>query len=132
MLFKFVFPKSREIFMFTVDAKEGTTNEDGRPISPTDLRTVHDWVIRPQLMQVEGVVEVNPIGGFEREILIALNPDKLLLFGLTQQDVINAVGKHNSNKGAGFTFHLLFVLSQTGCGKCKVSLQDNVIGKRHI
>ena len=66
-----------EIFMFTVDAKEGTTNEDGRPISPTDLRTVHDWVIRPQLMQVEGVVEVNPIGGFEREILIALNPDKL-------------------------------------------------------
>ena len=54
-----------EIFMFTVDAKEGTTNEDGRPISPTDLRTVHDWVIRPQLMQVEGVVEVNPIGGFE-------------------------------------------------------------------
>ncbi|CAA0349244.1 Cation efflux system protein CzcA [Alteromonas alvinellae] len=91
-----------EIFMFTVDAKEGATNEDGRPISPTDLRTVHDWVIRPQLMQVEGVVEVNPIGGFEREILIALNPDKLLLFGLTQQDVINAVGKHNSNKGAGF------------------------------
>ena len=91
-----------EIFMFTVDAKEGATNEDGRPISPTDLRTVHDWVIRPQLMQVEGVVEVNPIGGFEREILIALNPDKLFLFGLTQQDVINAVGKHNSNKGAGF------------------------------
>lgn len=91
-----------EIFMFTVGAKEGATNEDGSSISPTDLRTVHDWVIRPQLMQVEGVVEVNPIGGFEREILIALDPDKLLLFGLTQQDVIKAVGKHNSNKGAGF------------------------------
>ncbi|MEL7443886.1 MAG: CusA/CzcA family heavy metal efflux RND transporter, partial [Pseudomonadota bacterium] len=91
-----------EIFMFTVDAKEGATNPDGSAITPTDLRTVHDWVIRPQLMQVEGVVEVNPIGGFEREILIALNPEKLLMFGLTQQELINTVVEHNQNRGAGF------------------------------
>lgn len=91
-----------EIFMFTVDAIEGATNADGTKITSTELRTVHDWVIRPQLMQVEGVVEVNPIGGYEREILIALNPDKLLMFGLTQQDLIQAIGDHNQNKGAGF------------------------------
>ena len=91
-----------EIFMFTVDAIEGATNADGTEITSTQLRTVHDWVIRPQLMQVEGVVEVNPIGGYEREILIALNPDKLLMFGLTQQDLIQAIGDHNQNKGAGF------------------------------
>uniref|UniRef100_UPI00168048DC efflux RND transporter permease subunit n=2 Tax=Gammaproteobacteria TaxID=1236 RepID=UPI00168048DC len=91
-----------EIFMFTVDAREGATNKDGSEITPTDLRTVHDWVIRPQLMQVEGVVEVNPIGGYEREILIALNPDKLLMFGLSQQNLIEAINQHNQNKGAGF------------------------------
>ena len=91
-----------EIFMFTVDAIDGATNADGSAITATQLRTVHDWIIRPQLMQVEGVVEVNPIGGFEREILIAINPEKLLEYGLNQQDVISAIGNHNQNRGAGF------------------------------
>jgi cobalt-zinc-cadmium resistance protein CzcA len=91
-----------EIFMFTVDAKPGATHQDGSPITATDLRTTHDWIIRPQLMQVEGVVEVNPIGGFKREIQIAIKPEQLLKYNLTQQDVIAAIGSHNQNRGAGF------------------------------
>lgn len=91
-----------EIFMFTVDAKPGATNPDGSEITSTQLRTVHDWIIRPQLMQVDGVVEINPIGGFKREIQIAIQPDKLLAYGLNQQDVVNAIGQHNQNRGAGF------------------------------
>ncbi|ACJ29897.1 Heavy metal efflux pump CzcA [Shewanella piezotolerans WP3] len=91
-----------EIFMFTVDVEEGGRDENGKTITPTDLRTVHDWIIRPQLMQVEGVVEVNPIGGFKREILVAIEPEKLLAHGITQQDVLTAIGEHNQNKGAGF------------------------------
>jgi cobalt-zinc-cadmium resistance protein CzcA len=91
-----------EIFMFTVDAEEGAKNKDGSEITATDLRTIHDWVIRPQLIQVEGVVEVNPIGGFKREILIAIKPEKLLTHGVSQQDVISAIGAHNQNRGAGF------------------------------
>ena len=67
-----------EIFMFTVDAEPGATNEEGKPITPMDLRAVHDWIIRPQLMRVPGVVEVNPIGGYEREILVAFDPARLL------------------------------------------------------
>lgn len=91
-----------EIFMFTVDAESGATHADGTPITPMDLRTVHDWTIRPQLMRVPGVVEVNPIGGFEREILVAFKPEKLLAFGLTQADVVNAITRNNQNQGAGF------------------------------
>lgn len=91
-----------EIFMFTVDAKPGATHADGSPITPKDLRTVHDWTIRPQLMRVPGVVEVNPIGGFEREILIAFKPEKLLAYGLTQSDVVDAIANNNQNQGAGF------------------------------
>ncbi len=91
-----------EIFMFTVDSVPGALNENGNPITPTDLRTIHDWIIRPQLMQVDGVVEVNPIGGFEREILITIEPVKLLAYGLTQQHIINAIAQHNQNTGAGF------------------------------
>ena len=91
-----------EIFMFTVDVDAGATHKDGSAITPTDLRTVHDWIIRPQLMQVEGVVEVNPNGGFKREILIAIEPVKLLAHGLNQQDVVRAIGQYNQNQGAGF------------------------------
>ena len=53
-------------------------------------------------MRVPGVVEVNPIGGFEREILIAFKPEKLLAFGLTQADVVDAIASNNQNQCAGF------------------------------
>lgn len=91
-----------EIFMFTVDAEPDATNADGTPVTPMDLRAVHDWIIRPQLMRVPGVVEVNPIGGFEKEILVAFDPARLLAFGLTQADVVAAIEANNSNLGAGF------------------------------
>ncbi len=91
-----------EIFMFTVDAEPGATNDDGTLITPTDLRSVHDWIIRPQLLRVPGVVEVNPIGGFKKQILIAPDPAKLLAFELTYNDLLKAVEQNNANRGAGF------------------------------
>ena len=57
-----------EIFMYTVEAAAG---RDGAPTAsrgtPTDLRTLQDWVVRPQLRHVPGVTEVNTIGGFVRQ-----------------------------------------------------------------
>ena len=94
-----------EIFMFTVDAEPGATNPDGSPITPTDLRSAHDWIIRPQLLRVPGVVEVNPIGGFKKEILIAPAPAKLLAHNLTFEDIAKAIERNNENRGAGFIEH---------------------------
>jgi heavy metal efflux system protein len=94
-----------EIFMFTVDAQPGALNPDGSLITPTDLRSVHDWIIRPQLLRVPGVVEVNPIGGYKREILVAIQPEKLLALELTQKDVIRALENNNQNRGVGFVEH---------------------------
>ncbi|MEQ9021459.1 MAG: efflux RND transporter permease subunit, partial [Pseudomonadales bacterium] len=91
-----------EIFMFTVDAEPGATDSEGEPITPMDLREVHDWIIRPQLMRVPGVVEVNPIGGYEREILLAFDTAKILQFEMTQADVVAAINANNNNQGAGF------------------------------
>jgi cobalt-zinc-cadmium resistance protein CzcA len=94
-----------EIFMFTVDAEPDALNADGSAITPTNLRTVHDWVIRPQLLRVPGVVEVNPIGGFKREILVALEPANLLAYGITQGDIVTAIESNNENRGVGFIEH---------------------------
>ena len=90
-----------EIFMFTVDAEPGAKNKDGSPVTPTDLRSVHDWIIRPQLLRVPGVVEVNPIGGYKKEILVAPDPAKLLAYGLSMEDVLSALKANNGNRGAG-------------------------------
>jgi cobalt-zinc-cadmium resistance protein CzcA len=94
-----------EIFMFTVDAEPGAKNADGSDVTPTDLRTVHDWIIRPQLLRVPGVVEVNPIGGYRKEILIAPEPARLLAHGLTHSDLLQAVEANNGNRGAGYIEH---------------------------
>ena len=91
-----------EIFMFIVDAEPGARNADGSPVTPTDLRTVHDWIIRPQLLRVPGVVEVNPIGGFKKQVLVAPDPARLLAFGVTYDDLLSRLRDNNDNRGAGF------------------------------
>lgn len=94
-----------EIFMFTVDAEPGAKNPDGSEVTPTDLRSVHDWIIQPRLLRVPGVVEVNPIGGYKKEILIAPDPAKLLAFGITHSQLLSAVEANNVNRGAGYIEH---------------------------
>ena len=94
-----------EIFMFTVDADPGAQNADGSPVTLTDLRSAHDWIIRPLLLRVPGVVEVNPIGGFKKQILVAPDPAKLLAYGITFTEVANALRENNQNRGAGFIDH---------------------------
>jgi cobalt-zinc-cadmium resistance protein CzcA len=91
-----------EIFMFTVDAEPGARDAEGRAITPMMLRTVHDWIIRPQLMRVPGVVEVNPVGGFVQQIVVSPDPAKLLAHGLTHTDVLEALRGNNENRGTGF------------------------------
>ncbi|HEX8874889.1 MAG TPA: CusA/CzcA family heavy metal efflux RND transporter, partial [Nitrosospira sp.] len=91
-----------EIFMWTVDAREGARKSDGTAYTPTDLREVQDWIIRPNLRTVPGVTEVNSVGGFVKQFHVAPYPEKLISFGLTLQDVITALGRNNLNVGAGY------------------------------
>jgi cobalt-zinc-cadmium resistance protein CzcA len=91
-----------EIFMYTVDAAPDARKADGSHYTPTDLRTLQDWVIRPQLRNVPGVTEVNAIGGYKRQIHITPDPVKLRALGFTLQDVVAAVEANNRNVGAGY------------------------------
>ncbi|SEL47509.1 cobalt-zinc-cadmium resistance protein CzcA [Pseudoxanthomonas sp. GM95] len=91
-----------EIFSYTVDAAPDARKDDGTPYTATDLRTLQDWVIRPQLRIVPGVTEVNTIGGFERQIHITPDPAQLRALGFTLDDVVQAVQANNQNVGAGY------------------------------
>src|SRR5690606_41604198 len=72
-----------EIFMYTVEADAKALKKDGTPYTTTDLRTLQDWVIRPQLRNTPGVAEVNTIGGYERQIHITPDPAQLVALNLT-------------------------------------------------
>jgi cobalt-zinc-cadmium resistance protein CzcA len=91
-----------EIYMYTVDADPRARKADGTAYTPTDLRTVQDWIVRPQLRQVPGITEINTIGGYEKQFHVTPDPGKLLAFDLTLHDVIEALGRNNSNVGAGY------------------------------
>ncbi|MEP6906866.1 MAG: CusA/CzcA family heavy metal efflux RND transporter [Pseudoxanthomonas sp.] len=91
-----------EIFMYTVEAEPDSVKRDGTPWTATDLRTLQDWVVRPQLRNTPGVTEVNTIGGFARQIHITPEPSKLVALGFTLHDVVAAVAANNQNIGAGY------------------------------
>ncbi|WP_368563952.1 efflux RND transporter permease subunit [Pseudoxanthomonas sp. UTMC 1351] len=91
-----------EILMYTVEAKPDARKKDGSPWNATDLRTLQDWVVRPQLRNTPGVTEVNTIGGFARQIHITPEPAKLVALGFTLHDVVTAVAANNQNVGAGY------------------------------
>ncbi|WP_428999613.1 efflux RND transporter permease subunit [Stenotrophomonas maltophilia] len=88
--------------MYTVEAEPNARKPDGTPYTATDLRTLQDWVIRPQLRTTPGVTEVNTIGGFERQIHITPDPAQLVALGFTLNDVVAAVMRNNQNIGAGY------------------------------
>ncbi len=91
-----------EIFLYTVHADNEARQANGAPWDATALRTLQDWVIRPQLRLVSGVTEVNTIGGFEKQFHVTPDPARLLAFGLSFNDVVQAIEKNNSNVGAGY------------------------------
>ena len=91
-----------EIYLWTVEAREGAKKPDGSPYTPTDLREIQDWIIKPQLRNVPGVTEINSIGGFAKEYQVAPIPERLASYGLTLQDIVTALDRNNSNAGAGY------------------------------
>ncbi|RSC26022.1 CusA/CzcA family heavy metal efflux RND transporter [Pseudomonas putida] len=90
-----------EIFLWTVEARDGALKEDGTPYTATDLRVIQDWIIKPQLRNVPGVAEVNSIGGHAKQYLIAPDPKRLAAYKLTLDDLIAALQGNNANVGAG-------------------------------
>jgi cobalt-zinc-cadmium resistance protein CzcA len=91
-----------EIFMYTLEAEPGARKADGTAYTPEDLRTLQDWVIRPQLRNTPGVTEVNSIGGYERQYHVTPLPERMSAYGLTLNDVVQALDRNNANAGGGY------------------------------
>ncbi|ORE88812.1 cation efflux system protein [Oceanococcus atlanticus] len=91
-----------EIYMYAVRAEQGAVMADGRPWDAMGLREVQEWIIRPQLVLTPGVAEVNSIGGFDKQYHVLPDPQKLLAWGLSMEDLSAALRSNNDNRGAGY------------------------------
>lgn len=121
-----------EIFMYTVEAEEGARKPDGSAWTPEDLRTLQDWVIRPQLRNTPGVTEVNTIGGFVRQYHVTPWPDRLAAAGLSMHDVTEALSANNGNVGAGYVerYGEQLLVRSTGQAKGIADLQQIIVANR--
>ncbi len=81
-----------EIFQYTVESDQ---------LSPTELRTLQDWVVAPRLKPVPGVNEVNSFGGYVKQYQVLVRPDRLVKYGLTLSDVTEKLERNNANAGGG-------------------------------
>lgn len=88
-----------EIFMYSV-VNSSTLHHKWYDL--TDLRSVQDWIIKPQLRNIAGVAEVNAIGGFEKQYHVTPDPMKLVRYNLSLEDIVAALSGNNGNKGAGY------------------------------
>jgi cobalt-zinc-cadmium resistance protein CzcA len=91
-----------EIFHYSVHADSKALQSNGEPYDAMALRTLQDWIIRPQLRLVPGVVEVNTIGGYEKQFHVTPDPTQLLAYGVTFDDLVKALEANNANIGGGY------------------------------
>ena len=91
-----------EIFMYTLEALPGATQADGKVYDATALREIQDWIIKPQLALVPGVIEINTIGGYTKQYHVTPSPHLMLTYGVTLGDISTALRDNNSNRGAGY------------------------------
>ena len=94
-----------EIFLWTVEAEPGAVKPDRSPYSDADLRTIQDWIVRPQLRNLPGVADVNSIGGYVKQFHVTPDPQKLVAYKLSFDDVLGALAANNANVGAGYIEH---------------------------
>ncbi|RYF64944.1 MAG: efflux RND transporter permease subunit, partial [Cytophagaceae bacterium] len=87
-----------EIYQYVIYAKPGYENR----YSPTELRSIQDWVVRRQLLGTPGVADVSSFGGLLKQYEIAIDPDRLRSYGLNIGDLFTALARNNQNTGGAY------------------------------
>ncbi|WP_310571503.1 CusA/CzcA family heavy metal efflux RND transporter [Gemmatimonas sp.] len=116
-----------EIYMYTVEHADA--GKAGDTLDMRALRTLQDRVVRPQLRTVSGVTEVNSFGGEVRQAQVVVRPERLVSFGLTLHDVVEAVESNNAVAAGGYLEHRdeQYILRGLGAAATLDDLRNTVI-----
>lgn len=91
-----------EIYQWVLRAGPKAKKSDGTAYTPMDLREIQDWVVRPQLQRVQGVAEVNSIGGFEKNYVVSPDFNYMQQLNISLEQLQQALNQNNENRGAGY------------------------------
>lgn len=121
-----------EIFMYTIEAKADAKQADGSDFDAIALREIQEWIIKPQLAQVSGIVEINTFGGYDKQFHVLPNPKQLLEHGISFNDLAQALRNNNNNRGAGFIERngQQLLVRSPGQLKTIADIEQVVIGKQ--
>mgnify|MGYP001578342755 FL=1 len=111
-----------EIFQYVVEGKE---------YSLTELRTIQDWLIAPQLKTVRGVTEINSFGGFVHQYEVIVQPGQLRSYGIGLDDVMNAIERNNSVSGGNYLEHNReqYIIRGYGLIRDETDIENVVVAK---
>lgn len=120
-----------EIFHYSLSAKEEETNQEKRLLQLMELRSIQDWEIKPRLLSLKGITEVNTIGGHEKQFFIQPDIKRMTNFGIHFDDIEKAITETNQNVGGGYIAQTGTQLLVRGIGLLK-NIKDikNVVIKR--
>ncbi|MBL7715857.1 MAG: efflux RND transporter permease subunit [Bdellovibrionales bacterium] len=117
-----------EIYHYIVEAEKP---EKGlaRIKQLSEIRAIQDWMVKPRLLSVKGVAEINTIGGHEKQIVIQPDRKKMALYGLHFGDLSDAIGKSNRNTGGGYAEQTgdQFVIQGSGLLKDEEEISQIVV-----
>ncbi len=91
-----------EIYQWVIKAEPNAKKADGTAYTAMDLREIQDWIVRPQLQRVQGVAEINSIGGYNKTYVVAPDLKRLQQLQIPLSDLQQALTENNENRGAGF------------------------------
>ena len=91
-----------EIYQYVLEYKNPATDPKLRYQQLIELKTLQDWSIKPRLMDVKGVTEINTSGGYEKQYHVQPDLIKMRSLGLRLEDLLNAISKVNKNVGGGY------------------------------
>ena len=87
-----------EIYQYTLAVKKGAKSN----YDLTELRTIQDWIVKRQLVGIEGVIEISSFGGFVKQYEVSVNPERLRAHNVTLSELYDALQKNNANTGGSY------------------------------
>ncbi|MEJ2110933.1 MAG: CusA/CzcA family heavy metal efflux RND transporter [Acidobacteriota bacterium] len=120
-----------EIYQYTLQGDE--PDDPGQKIRYlTDLRTIQEWTVTPMLKSVTGVNEINSFGGYFKQYQVLVNPEKLIAYDLSLDDVYHAIEKNNENAGGNILdrFDEQYIVRGVGLLRSEEDLKNTVLTAR--
>ncbi len=115
-----------EIYLYTVESE----NHD-----PMELRTIQDWIIKPQLRTTPGVTEINSVGGYVKQFQVLPDPNRLLAHEISLRELFETLAQNNANAGGSYIEHHeeQYLVRGVGLVQNLEDIQNIVVGtKAHV